>query len=126
MKPLALLFLTEINTNTSSLQSTVVSIVVLFAAVALVLNSLGLMPRGKTAERLKIDLDVSEKELSKERVENARLTAQLKVEQERPDYKEMVHLMIDHDKRMTEQNDLIADKLNAIHIAVIPPLGDHE
>lgn len=126
MKPLFFFMVADLASPTGP----VFSIIIVIAAIIMMLNQLGVMPKGKTAERLKLDLEVSEKELAKEKVESARLQALLKLESDRPDYRELVHLMIDHDKRMMElasagakRDELIADKLNAISIAVIPPLN---
>lgn len=118
MKPLFFLFAAGL----TNIEGPFFSVVIVVAALVMVLNQLGLMPKGRTAERLKLDLDVSEKELARQKIETARLEALLKVEESRPDYRELVHLMIDHDKRMMEQGERIADKLNALTIAIIPPL----
>lgn len=112
MKPLMLLIAADFTAATGPF----LSIVIVLAAVIMVLNQFGLMPKGKTAERLKLDLDVSERELS-------RAKAELAVLRKQKDLTELTRLIIDHDKRMMDQAELIADKLNAISVAVIPPLN---
>lgn len=112
MKPLFFLFAAGL----TNIEGPFFSVVIVIAALVMVLNQLGLMPKGRTAERLKLDLDVSEKELAKANLELESLRKQR-------DLTELTRLVIDHDKRMMDQSELIANKLNAISIAVIPPLA---
>lgn len=110
-------------------ESKVLAIVVIIAAVFLTLNSLGVLPRGKTADRLKLDLDVAEKELAKATTRNTVLEAKLErlpnLESHEKILAGMLKSLQDHDTRMhaaasdlTKLADRVLTRLDLIEIAV--------
>ena len=80
-------------------QNVFVSAIVLVAAVVLVLNSLGILPRGKTAERLKLDLEVSERENAKLQAKVAMYESQPNLEKHAALLDEMTTSLKKHDEK---------------------------
>lgn len=83
------------------------------AGIFLVLNQFGVLPRGKTFERVRNERDELERELIKKELELERQKA-------RPDLGEVAKLVIDHDRRMMGIATGITDTLLAIAAAVLP------
>jgi hypothetical protein len=120
IKP-AVLIVMAATTASPSKEGTIVAIVVIVSAVLLALNSIGILPRGKTAESLKLDLDVSEKRLKQalERLEDQE--HKISRLESRPDLQAISHLLVEHDKRMMVVAAEISETLAKVAVAVVPP-----
>lgn len=104
-------------------QQQFISYVILAGAAVLVLAQLGLLPRGKTAERLKLDLEVSERELATTNAQLVLKEAEVALLKKQPNLDEharllaaMTHSFQLHDEKMM----VMAARVEDIARAVIP------